>query len=124
MYKATLTESYFPAQGGPDPAPVTIGDVLRASAARAPNQQALKELDYDGTVLRTWTYTQLLTDSEQLARALAARHAEGARVAAYANNIPEWVLLELGCALAGVILVTVNPAYQKRELRFVLEQSR
>ena len=124
MYKATLTESYFPAQGGPDPAPVTIGDVLRASAARAPDQQALKELDYDGTVLRTWTYTQLLTDSEQLARALAARHAEGARVAAYANNIPEWVLLELGCALAGVILVTVNPAYQKRELRFVLEQSR
>ncbi len=124
MYKTTLTKAYFPAHGGPDPAPVTIGDMLRASAVRAPDQPALKELDYDGAILRTWTYAQLLADSERLARALAARHAEGARVAAYANNIPEWVLLELGCALAGVTLVTVNPAYQKRELKFVLEQSR
>ena len=56
--------------------------------------------------------------------ALASRHAPGARVAVYANNIPEWVLLELGCAFADVTLVTVNPAYQKRELKFVLEQSR
>ncbi len=124
MYNITLTESYFPAQGGPDPAPVTIGDMLRASAARAPDQPALKELGYDGAILRTWTYAQLLADSEKLARALASRHAEGARVAAYANNIPEWVLLELACGLAGVTLVTVNPAYQKRELKYVLEQSR
>jgi fatty-acyl-CoA synthase len=124
MYNITLTESYFPAQGGPDPAPVTIGDMLRASAARAPDQHALKELGYDGTILRTWTYAQLLADSERLARALASRHAEGARIAAYANNIPEWVLLELACGLAGVTLVTVNPAYQKRELKYVLEQSR
>ncbi len=124
MYKIALTESYFPAQGGPDPAPVTIGDMLRASAARAPDQPALKELGPDGAILRTWTYAQLLADSERLARALASRHAEGARVAAYANNIPEWVLLELACGLAGVTLVTVNPAYQKRELKYVLEQSR
>ena len=42
----------------------------------------------------------------------------------FANNVPEWVLLELGCALAGLVLVTVNPGYQKRELKYVLEQSR
>jgi fatty-acyl-CoA synthase len=124
MYKIALTESYFPAQGGPDPEPVTIGDMLRASAARAPDQPALKELGHDGAIVRTWTYSQLLADTERLARALASRHAEGARVAAYANNIPEWVLLELACGLAGVTLVTVNPAYQKRELKYVLEQSR
>ncbi len=124
MYQTNLTQSHFSAQGGPNPAPVTIGDMLRASAARAPDQPALKELGYDGAILRTWTYAQLLADAERLARALASRHAEGARIAAYANNIPEWVLLELACGLAGVTLVTVNPAYQKRELKFVLEQSR
>ena len=124
MYDITLTESAFPAQGGPDPAPLTIGDMLRASAARSPDQPALKELGYDGAILRTWTYAQLLADAERLARALASRHAEGARIAAYANNVPEWVLLELACGLAGVTLVTVNPAYQKRELKYVLEQSR
>ena len=124
MYKVELTESYFPAQGGSEPTPTTIGGMLRASTARAPGQPALKELTYTGEIARTWTYAQLLADSERLARALASRHAEGARVAVFANNVPEWVLLELACGLAGVILVTVNPAYQKRELKFVLEQSR
>jgi len=124
MYKVELTESYFPAQGGDAPAPMTIGDMLRQSAAQAPDTMALKELTYEGEIARTWTYAELLADSERLARALASRHAEGARIAVYANNVPEWVLLELACGLAGVILVTVNPAYQKRELKFVLEQSR
>nr|WP_321439812.1 AMP-binding protein [uncultured Hyphomonas sp.] len=124
MYQVSLTESYFPAHGGPEPAPRTIGDMLRASTARHPDQPALKALDYDGAVLRTWSYKELLFDAERLARALASRHEEGARVAAYANNVPEWVLLELACGLAGISLVTVNPAYQKRELKYVLEQSR
>lgn len=124
MYKIELTESYFPAQGHDDPAPMTIGDMLRQSTKRDPNAIALKELSYEGEIGRTWTYAQLLADSERLAKALASRHAEGARIAVYANNVPEWVLLELACGLAGVILVTVNPAYQKRELKYVLEQSR
>jgi len=124
MYRVELKDSYFPAQGGPEPASITIGGMLRASAASAPGRPALKELGYDGAVLRTWTYADLLNDAERLARALASRHAEGARIAVYANNVPEWVLLELACGLAGVTLVTVNPAYQKRELKFVLEQSR
>ena len=124
MYNATLTQSYFPAQGGPEPEPITIGEMLRRSVDSAPDRPALKELGYDGEIGRTWTYAELLTDARRLARALASRHAEGARVAVYANNVPEWVLLEVACGLAGVTLVTVNPAYQKRELKYVLEQSR
>jgi len=123
MYKVDLKESYFPAQGDQDIAPLTIGEMLRQSVAREPDQVALKELTYEGDIARVWTYAELLSDVERLARALASRHAEGARIAVYANNLPEWVLLELACGLAGVILVTVNPAYQKRELKYVLEQS-
>lgn len=124
MYKVTLTESYFPAQGGTPPAPLTIGEMLRASTKRTPEHMALHGLDYEGNVQSSWSYAKLLSDSERLGRALASRHAEGARIAVYANNIPEWLLLELGCAFANLTLVTVNPAYQKRELKFVLEQSR
>ncbi|MEP5568965.1 MAG: AMP-binding protein [Halioglobus sp.] len=124
MYEVKLTESYFPAQAGPEPSPSTIGDILRKSAARVPDQPALKELNYGGEICRSWSYAELLADCERLARALASRHNEGARVAVYANNVPEWVLLELACGLAGVILVTVNPAYQQNELKYVLEQSR
>jgi fatty-acyl-CoA synthase len=124
MYKVELTESYFPAQGIQEPAAITFEEMLRQSTSRSPEQSALKELNYSGEIARTWTYTELLSDCERLARALASRHAQGSRVAVYANNVPEWVLLELACGLAGVTLVTINPAYQKRELKYVLEQSR
>ena len=124
MYQVTLNESHFPAQGGLAPEPMTIGGMLLSSAAKAPGSMALKELGFDGKVGRTWTYAELMADSGRLARALASRHGEGARIAVFANNVAEWVLLELACGLAGVILVTVNPAYQKRELKYVLEQSR
>ena len=124
MYEVTLSESLFRAQGGDADRLTTIGEMLRASTAAAPDRPALKELGLDGSIARTWTYGELLHDAERLGRALASRHPEGARVAVYANNVPEWVLLELGCAFAGLTLVTVNPAYQPRELRYVLEQSR
>ncbi|MCB2098599.1 MAG: AMP-binding protein, partial [Parvularculaceae bacterium] len=124
MYKAALTESYFPAVSDGALSPTTIGDMLRAQAKSAPQRLAMRELTVEGEFGRVWTYADLLRDAERLARALASRHKPGARIAVYANNIPEWVLIELACGLAGVTLVTVNPAYQARELKFVLEQSR
>ena len=41
----------------------------------------------------------------------------------WAPNIPEWEVVEFGAALAGMVLVTVNPAYRPGELKYVLEQS-
>jgi fatty-acyl-CoA synthase len=41
----------------------------------------------------------------------------------WAGNCPEWVLLEFAAGLAGVTLVTVNPAYQADELAHVLGHS-
>ncbi|MEO1706625.1 MAG: AMP-binding protein [Pseudomonadota bacterium] len=128
MYAMTLTEAFFPAQpaddGGPAPAPVTIGEMLHQSAQRAPDHPALKELLLTGEIGRVWTYQALLDDSIRLANALASRHPAGTRIAVFANNCPEWVLLELAASMAQLVLVTVNPAYQKAELKFVLEQSR
>ena len=40
-----------------------------------------------------------------------------------APNIPELVLIEYAAALAGIVLVTANPALQEKELRYILEQS-
>ncbi len=124
MYQVDLKESFFPAQGLPLPVPQTIGYMLRASSAAAPDRPAIKELGSDGEIERVWTYAELIADCERLANAIAARHTQGARIAIYANNIPEWILLELACGLAGVTVVTVNPAYRKRELEYVLQQSR
>jgi len=51
MYEVELTESYFPAHGKPEPSQTTIGDMLRASATRVPDQPALKELTYTGEII-------------------------------------------------------------------------
>lgn len=124
MYRVSLTESCFPAVHDKAVEKLTIGDLVRRQAQAHAGAIALKEVGYDGEIARAWTYARLLGDAERLGRALASRHSPGARIAVYANNIPEWVLLELGSAMAGIVLVTVNPAYQKRELKYVLEQSR
>ncbi|MCB2067290.1 MAG: AMP-binding protein [Erythrobacter sp.] len=101
----------------------TIGGALREQAAANGDATALVETLPDGSAGRRWTYAQLLDDAERLAKGLAARFCPGERVAVWGPNIVEWVLLEHACALAGLVLVTVNPSYQKRELDYVLRQS-
>lgn len=101
----------------------TIGGLLREQAAANGDRDALLEGLPDGSVGRRWTYAELLNDAERLAKGLAARFQPGERVAIWAPNVPEWVLVEYAAALAGLTVVTVNPSYQKRELSYVLDQS-
>ena len=123
MYEVALTEAYFPAQKDIDVREITVGGLLRETAARRAEAEALVEVRQSGEIGRCWTYAALLADSERLAVALASRFRPGERVVVWAPNSPEWVLMEYACALAGLVLVTANPAYQVRELRYVLEQS-
>jgi fatty-acyl-CoA synthase len=118
-----LSVSHWPAENSSDVAETTVGGVLRAAAAAAPDQLALVAGLPDPALRRCWTYAELLEHSERAARALATRFAPGERVAVWAPNIAEWVVLEFGAALAGLVLVTVNPAYRPSELAFVLNQS-
>ncbi|MDX6344340.1 MAG: fatty-acyl-CoA synthase, partial [Trebonia sp.] len=124
-----LTSAYWPATAGAwdieDTGGIretTIGSVLRDAAGRAPGKAALIDGDPDRQG-RQWTYAELLADAEQAARALLTRFAPGERVAVWAPNSPEWVILEFAAALAGLTLVTVNPAYQGDELAHVLGHS-
>jgi len=103
---------------------VAVGEVLRRAAADAPDVVALVEGSADPQAARRWTYAALLDEAERAARALLAIAAPGARIAVWANNIPEWVVLEYAAALAGMTIVTVNPALRAGELRHVLSQSR
>ncbi|HEV7234298.1 MAG TPA: AMP-binding protein [Sphingorhabdus sp.] len=124
MYQLALTESCCPAQADEALCDTTVGDILRAAAATWPDAPALQEADGAGALGRQWTYAQLLADSERLARALLTRYRPAERIAVWAPNIPEWVIAEFALGMAGLVLVTVNPGYQPRELKFVLEQSR
>jgi fatty-acyl-CoA synthase len=124
MYEIQLETSYFPAPTDSAVLETTVGDVLRQQAARRPNSEALVECDVSGRLGRRWTYAELLADAERLATALVSRYRPGERICVWAPNLPEWVLLEYAAGLAGLTLVTANPSYRARELRYVLEQSK
>jgi fatty-acyl-CoA synthase len=102
----------------------TLGDLLRSVAAEYPDRVALVDAVPDPAQRRSWTYAELLSAAEQVARALLVRFRPGERVAIWAPNCAEWVLLQQGASLAGLVLVTVNPANRQRELDYVLHQSR
>lgn len=121
-----LSMSHWPAsdEGPPLREDLTVGAALREVAAVVPDRTALVEGAADPSARRRWTYAELLRDAERCARALLRRFEPGERVAIWAHNLPEWVIVEYGTALAGLTLVTVNPSFQPKELAYVLRQSR
>jgi fatty-acyl-CoA synthase len=119
-----LTESYI---AGPATSPVremTFGDLLRSAAEQAPDRIALISGLPDPAMRRKWTYSELHSEAQRTARALLSRFKPGERIAVWAQNIPEWIMLEFGAGLAGVVLVTINPAFRANEVEYVLKQSR
>ena len=102
----------------------TIGDVLRRAAAAAPHAIALVDGAADPTARTRWSYSELLERAESLARGLAGRFAPGERFAVALPTTPESLLCTWAAALAGLVLVPVNPLLRPRELAHVLGQSR
>ena len=119
----TVATSYRPADTSVPVLETTVGGVLRAAAAAGPDMLAMVGGVPDPAQRGRWTYAELLAEAEQAARALTTRFAAGERIAVWAPNLPEWVVLEFAAALAGLVLVTVNPAYRPAELAYVLNQS-
>ena len=120
---APLTASYWPADTSQPLLTSTVGGVLLAAASQAPDQIALVTGTPDPQARRQWRYGELLAEAERGARALLGRFDPGERIAVWAPNIPEWVLLEFAAGLAGLTLVTVNPAYGAEEAGHVLGHS-
>ncbi|MFJ5260058.1 AMP-binding protein [Streptomyces sp. NPDC088387] len=118
-----ITSSYWPADESDEVRDHTIGRVLSLAASRWARRTALVDgcPQLDG---RRWTFEDLEKEAKRVGHALLARFSPGDRLAIWAANCPEWVLLELGAALAGLTLVTVNPAYRPAELEYVLRQSK
>jgi fatty-acyl-CoA synthase len=121
-----LQQSLWSAGASEGLEPATIGDALLEAARRWPDARALVEgrAASDPNDAREWTYAELADEATLVARALLASFSPGDRVAVWSTNRSEWILLQLGAALAGIVLVTVNPAYKDSEVAYVLGQSR
>jgi fatty-acyl-CoA synthase len=97
-----------------------IGQVLAATAARFPARDAL--IVRHQQVRFTWA--ELESHVDLLARGLRGMGLRpGDRAGIWAANCAEWLLLQLACARAQLVLVNINPAYRSHELRYVLARS-
>lgn len=111
-----------PIASSPDPRirDVTVGDLLTRLADALPRHEAVVYHEHN---LR-WTFSALEQESRLVARGLiAAGVARGDRVAVWATNVPEWLVLQFALAKAGAILVTVNTSLRAREIEYLLRQS-
>jgi fatty-acyl-CoA synthase len=119
--------SYWEAESdGFDLLNTAIGDLLDERAASNPDQEAVIYSAYPefGPLLSArWTYQEYRERSNQVAKGLLALGLQkGEHIAVWALNWPEWLLLEMAAAKAGLVLATANPTYRSAELEYVLRQ--
>jgi len=112
-----ITDSYV---CGVSDAPLlgdTIGRSLDTAAQRWAKREALVSPSHDVR----WTWQELAERVDALAAGFLALGLErGARIGVWSLNRPEWTLTQFAAAKAGLILVTINPAYRLSELEFAL----
>lgn len=119
--------SYWQAESeGIDLLDTTIGDLLDRRADELPSQEAIVYSCYpefgDALNIR-WTYREYRDRANAVAKGLMARGLKkGDHIAVLAANLPEWPLLMLGAAKAGLALVTINPLLQATEVEYILKQ--
>jgi fatty-acyl-CoA synthase len=95
----------------------TIGRCLDQAAARWSDREALVSPSHDVR----WTWKEFAERVDAVAAGFLALGLErGARIGVWSLNRPEWTLTQFAAAKAGLILVTINPAYRLSELEFAL----
>lgn len=104
----------------------TVGNFFDARAAELATKEALVYSCYPefGDLLDIrWTYVDYQRRANAVARGLLALGLQkGEHIAVWAANLPEWPLLQIAAAKAGLVLVTINPSYRASELAYVLKQ--
>ena len=97
----------------------TVWQILAEAADSHPEKQALISHHQN----RTLSYKELHEETEKIANGLVnAGLQKGDRIGIWAPNCIEWVLLQFASAKIGAILVTINPAYRKNELKYALNK--
>ena len=97
----------------------TIGRSLDHAARRWGDREALVSPSHGVR----WTWREFAERVEALAAGFLALGLErGERIGIWSLNRPEWTLTQFAAAKAGLILVTINPAYRLSELEFALKK--
>jgi fatty-acyl-CoA synthase len=111
--------SYVCGAGGEPLLYKTVGAVLEEAAVRWGEREALVVPHQN---IR-WSYREFDEAADRLAAGFVHLGlAPGDRIGIWAPNRYEWVVTQFASAKAGLILVTINPAYRTSELEYALNK--
>ena len=97
----------------------TIGQRLDRTVAKWGDRPALV-VSQQGI---RWSWTELAEQVEAFAAGLLSLGLDpGDRIGIWSPNNAEWVVTQLASAKAGLVLVTINPAYRLSELEYALNK--
>ncbi|XP_053708323.1 medium-chain acyl-CoA ligase ACSF2, mitochondrial-like [Synchiropus splendidus] len=118
-HRETLTSSYVHGTSSLPMLSLTVAQSLDQTVQRSPDREAVVFLE-DG--IRK-TFAQFQLDVDKVAAGLIALGLKrGERLGFWGPNSYEWLLFQFATAKAGIILVSLNTAYQEKELEFILRK--
>ena len=99
---------------------LTIGQALELAAERWPDRPALISPSHGVA----WTWRELRERVAKPRRRFRQSSAckRGERIGVWSLNRPEWTLTQFAAAEAGLVFVTINPAYRLHELEYALKK--
>jgi fatty-acyl-CoA synthase len=96
---------------------MTIGEAIDRARERWGDREALVSPSHNARL----NWRELADRADALAAGFLALGLQpGDRIGIWSLNRPEWTLTQFAAAKAGLILVTINPAYRLNELEFAL----
>lgn len=115
----TLTTSYAHGTSSTTLLHYTVGETLQRAVERWPDREAMAFLEQG--VRKTFAEFQQDVDKAS-AGLLALGLTKGDRLGMWGPNTYEWIVFQFATAKAGIILVSVNPAYQLQEAEYALRK--
>jgi fatty-acyl-CoA synthase len=120
---SALSRAYWPADHSADLVDFTVGGLLAQQARVHSDRLAIVGVRHgDGAEVRL-SYAELYDQAGRVATALCELTQRGSYIAIWAPNVVEWPVIQYGAALAGMVLVALNPALREEELEYALAHS-
>jgi fatty-acyl-CoA synthase len=118
-----LERAHRPADESADLVDFTVGGLLAQRADSHADRLAVVGVRHDDGAEVRLSYAELYDEAGRVATALCELAERGSNVAIWAPNVVEWPIIQYGVALAGMVLVALNPALRQEELEYALTHS-
>lgn len=118
------SSAYLPADDSVPLVDYTVGGLLALRAAEFPGRDALVGMRHGSRTVERLTYADLFDEATRVAAELSRLAEPGSFIALWAPNVLEWTVIQYGAALAGMVLVALNPVLRDGDLDYALRHSR